>query len=165
MGKYATLQINETVEKLNDLIKGRYRNTKYVSRLDALKAIKKEEFRTRAQLCTHMGIGKRTLERWVNKYKAGGVDYMCCDKLGKKGSKWITAPMHEDLSKMVHDTSAPLLGYRHAQDWINEKYDVQVKYQTIRKYLIKHFHTKLKTPGKSHVQKGEQAAEAFLKTA
>jgi hypothetical protein len=55
------------------------------------------------------------------------------------------------------------LGYWEAQQWVEDTFNVLIKHWLI-KYLITHFKTKLKSPGKSHYKKEEQAIEAFFKT-
>uniref|UniRef100_UPI0026273542 winged helix-turn-helix domain-containing protein n=1 Tax=uncultured Nonlabens sp. TaxID=859306 RepID=UPI0026273542 len=88
---------------------------------------------------------------------------MIADKPKNKGSKIITREMHNALSNRVNDPKNPFLGYWDAQNWINEEFDVDIKYQRIREYLIQHFKTKLKTPRKSHYKKDDEAEKAFLK--
>jgi transposase len=106
----------------------------------------------------------RTLERWLNAYKSGGVLEMLHDKPKNKQSKIITPTMHKGLVERVNDSHNPFLGYWDAQNWINQEYGVDIKYHRIREYLIQHFKTKLKVPRKSHYKKDEQAEKAFLKT-
>ena len=89
---------------------------------------------------------------------------MIYDKPKNKQSKIITPEIHKGLEQRVNDPNNPFLGYWDAQEWVNEKYNVQVKYQRIREYLKQHFKTKLKSPRKSHYKKDVEAEEAFLKT-
>jgi transposase len=49
-------------------------------------------------------------------------------------------------------------------DWINEKFNLDMNYQAVNKYLKRHFGTKLKVGRKSHVNKDENAAALFKKT-
>ncbi len=79
-------------------------------------------------------------------------------------SKIVTDQIHEALAQRVNSSSNPFLGYWEAQAWVEQEYGVQMTYHWIRKYLIQHFKTKLKSPRKSHNKKEEQAIEAFLKT-
>jgi transposase len=48
--------------------------------------------------------------------------------------------------------------------WIEEQFNKEVKYNTLLKYSIKNFGSKVKTARKSHVKKDEQAVESFKKT-
>jgi transposase len=80
-------------------------------------------------------------------------------------SKIITPQIHDALEARVNSSDSPFLGYWEAQQWVEETFNVPIKYHWLRKYLITHFKTKLKSPRKSHYKKDEQAIEAFLKTA
>ena len=79
-------------------------------------------------------------------------------------SKIFTPEIHQGLGAKMSDTMSPLSGYWEAQQWVLDTYGVDVNYFWLRKYLIKHFRTKLKTPRKSHAKKDGGAVEAFLKT-
>ena len=163
MGKKAYLDIKESVSELKNLL--RKQNTlKGEKRLKSLLSIKIEKFETRQQVANSVSVHIRTLERWLSNYKDGGIDQMIIDRPKNKGSKIITSEIHDALSARVCDPHNPFLGYWDAQDWVNQEFGVDVKYQRIREYLIQHFKTKLKSPRKSHYKKDDEAEKAFLKT-
>ena len=87
------------------------------------------------------------------------------DLPNNRPSKIITTEIHDALNTKVNSSDVPLLGYWEAQQWIEEEFGVKIKYHWLRKYLITHFGTKLKSPRKSHHIKDDQAVEAFKKTA
>ena len=135
------------------------------NRIRCLLYIKTGKFKTRQELSDFLGIHKRTMERWISKYKTGGIEQMLHDESKLRESKIITPQIHEGLEKRVKDVQNPFLGYWDAQNWVHQTYGLDIKYQRIREYLIQHFKTKIKTPRKSHVKKDKQAEKAFLKTA
>lgn len=163
MGKTAFLDIKESITELKTLL-GKKTSLTKEKRLKSLLLIKSGKFKTRQQVADSVFVHIRTLERWLSNYKEGGIELMIADKPKNKGSKIITREMHNALSNRVHDPKKPFLGYWDAQNWIKEEFDVDVKYQRIREYLIQHFKTKLKTPRKSHYKKDDEAEKAFLKT-
>lgn len=163
MGKKADLAIKEQVPELKEILT-RQSSLKGEKRIKCLLYIKSCKFGTRKELANYLGIHIRTLERWVDQYKSGGLNEMLTDKPKDKPSKIITAEIHQGLEQRVNDPHNPFLGYWDAQNWVRQEYGVDVKYQRIREYLIQHFKTKLKSPRKSHVKKDKQAEEAFLKT-
>ncbi len=156
MGKLSPLNIRESVETLKKIV-SKQTSLKREKRVRALLYIKQNKFKTRQLVADCLGIHVRTLERWMNKYKSGGVEELLYDKPKNKRSKIITPEIHEGLSKRVHDPNNPFLGYWDAQRWVNETYGVNVKYQRIREYLQQHFKTKLKSPRKSHYKKDAEA--------
>lgn len=163
MGKKAELLIKESLIELVELRK-RQQTLTNQKRIIALQRIKKETDRTRQEVADFLCVNVRTLERWVNLYKEGGIEKLLEKKPRKKSSKIITAEIHQELSERLNDPHNAFLGYWEVQDWLAQHHDINVKYHTIRKYLITHFKTKVKRGRKSHVNKDPQAIEAFLKT-
>lgn len=163
MGKKAHLFVQESLPELQKMLVKR-KSLKEEKRVRCLMAVQSAKFETRQELADNLGIHIRTLERWLNSYKSGGIGEMLTDKPKNKQSKIISQEIHLGLEKRVNDPHNPFLGYWDAQDWVKKEYGVEIKYQRIREYLIQHFQTKTKSPRKSHIKKDKQAEEAFLKT-
>jgi transposase len=164
MGKKAELSIKESLLELKGL-QSKQKTLKGEKRIMCLINIKSVKFSTRQEIADYAGVQIRTIERWLNSYKSGGISEMVLDKPKNKKSKIITSQIHKGLEQRVNDPLKPFLGYWDAQNWVKEQYGVDVKYQLILEYLIQHFKTKLKSPRKSHYKKDEKAEKAFLKTA
>lgn len=160
MGRKATLEIGESIEELQRFYK-KQKTLRAQKRVGALVRIKEKRYATRQELADHLEVHIRTLERWINSYKDGGLTALVSDLPRRQGSKIITAAIHEGLSKRVHDPHGGFLGYWDAQRWIEAEYKTKVKYHRVRAYLIQHFGTKVKTPRKSHVSKDEEAVALF----
>lgn len=133
-------------------------------RIDCLIYIKTKKFKTRQELANYLGIHIRTQERWLIKYRKGGMSNFIIDLPKNRRSKIITPEIHQELKSRVANSNNPFLGYWDAQLWIEEEFGISIKYHWLRKYLITHFGTKLKSPRKSHYKKDPEAIEAFLKT-
>ena len=163
MKKSQKLHIKESVLELKKL-RVKQASLSKQKRIDCLLYLQDGKFNTRKELANYLGVHIRTQERWIAKYKSQGVLFMLKDEPRIRKSKIITQQIHQGLAARVNSSENPFLGYWDAQDWVYQQYGVQVKYHWLRKYLIKHFKTKLKSPRKSHYKKDEQAIEAFLKT-
>ena len=163
MGKKAYLDITESQSELKKLL-AKQKTLQGKKRIKCLIVIKLEKYETRQEVSDFIGVHIRTLERWLNNYKSGGVLEMLYDKPKNKQSKIVTPAIHKGLEQRVTDPHNPFLGYWDAQNWVKQEYGVDIKYQRIREYLIQHFKTKLKTPRKSHYKKDVEAEKAFLKT-
>lgn len=163
MGKKSQFNVQESLAELQKML-SKCNSLKEEKRVRCLMAIKSAKFETRKELADNFGIHIRTLERWLNSYKSGGISEMLTDKPKNKQSKIITQEIRLGLEKRVNDPQNPFLGYWDAQDWVKKEFGVEIKYQRIREYLIQHFRTKTKSPRKSHIKKDKQAEEAFLKT-
>ena len=76
----------------------------------------------------------------------------------------MPASIYKEIEDKLNDSSAPLQGYNDAVLWIKQEFGYDLKYHTVRAFMIRNFGTKLKTPRKSHYKKDEVAFEAFKKT-
>ena len=155
--------IHESLSELKK-IRSKQPNLYLQKRVDCLICIKTSKFRTRQELANYLGVHKRTQERWLNKYMENGLESLLSDKPKVRSSKIITPEIHQALAVRVNNSEAPFLGYWEAQQWVEETFGISIKYHWLRKYMVTHFKTKLKSPRKSHYQKDEQAIEAFFKT-
>ena len=163
MGKRAELFIKESQSELLAL-KQSSKNSYSKNRLQALLLIKTESFKTRKEVALAIGIHKRTLEHWTKEYTQYGINSYIKDSRGGSRKSCMSKESHQRLEQKVNDSKQPFLGYKDALLWFRENISEDMKYNTLRTYLIRHFGTKLKTPRKSHYKKDEQAIEAFKKT-
>ena len=163
MGKKAYLSIKETESEMRKLISKQVKQ-KNKDRLRSLLYIKTNKYETRQALSQGLGYHKRTMERWLSKYREGGMKAMLIPDVLERESGIVTTEIHEGLSQRLQDPESGFSSYVEAQHWVKEKYGVQMSYQWIRAYMIKKFKTKIKQPRKSHINKDDQATEAFLKT-
>jgi len=163
MGKKAHLEIKESVLELKNKLKIK-KSLKAEKRIKSLIAIKEDKFNTRQEVADNVLVSLRTLERWIDTYKAEGLESLLTNKPKPKQSKFITPIIHKELSRRVNDPHNPFLGYYDAKEWVKNEFGVEVQYNQIRRYLINHFKTKLKSPRKSHYKKDPEAENAFLKT-
>ena len=163
MPKQAEIEIKEELDYLRNLRK-KENNYRLKTRIQSLILTKEKKFKRRIDLANHLGVGIASLDRWTRVYKASGLNAML--KISNGGARRNSIPkeVHDGLAKKVYDSSSPFLGYWDAVRWIKEVYGLEIKYNTVRTYLIRHFNTKLKEPRKSHYKKDEQAIEAFKKT-
>ena len=164
MGKRVIIEIKESEKELKRLLSVQ-KSHKSKLRIRCLLFIKLGKFETQQQLADHVGITRRCLSGWLKVYRSENLEAFLPTGKRNKKSKIISQEMHLGLEEKLKDTSNPLQGYLHAQEWVWEEYKVEVQYHWLRQYLIKHFKTKLKQARKSHINKDEQAEEVFLKTA
>lgn len=164
MGKKAYLEIKETEQELRKLI-SKQKKDKNKNRLRSLLYIKQKKYDTRQELSDALGYHIRTMEKWLAIYKKDGLKAMLLPNTVVRESKIITKKIHEGLSDRLNDPEKGFRSYVEAQQWVKDEFEVEIKYHWLRKYMVEKFKTKIKSPRKSHVNKDEQAIEAFLKTA
>ena len=163
MAKSKEFTITESISELN-LLRKQQSNFKLEKRIIWLIEIKNKRFKTRKLLTEYLGINSRTGERWAQKYITTGITGLLSDAPKNIKSRIVTSEIHQGLSKRVNSSENPFLGYWDAVQWVEQEYNVEIQYHNLRRYLIQHFKTKLKTPRKSHYKKNDKAVDAFLKT-
>ena len=163
MGRTSKIVIKESLTELELLLK-KEKKYRIKLRLKALLFSKSQKFKTQSALSDHLGIALSTLKRWFNQYQEKGITSLLSLNSGGNKKSLITEPIHKALSDRLTSSTDPFRGYWDVQNWIRDNYDLDLNYNTVRTYLIRHFKTKLKTPRKSHYKKNEEAIEAFFKT-
>lgn len=163
MGKKIGFTVKESVSELKSL-RRKQSTLSSEKRIVWLQQFHSKKPLPRKNSAANVNISLSTQERWIKEYMKGGIEGFISPIKRNRPSKIITEEIHEGLAKRVNSSELPFLGYWDAVDWVKEEFGVEIKYHWLRKYLIQHFKTKLKSPRKSHYKKDDQAIEAFLKT-
>ena len=163
MGRHSKVKIKESIEELKILYKTQS-NSRLKLRLKCLIYTKQKKYKTQAILATHLGIDYSSLKRWLKQYMEEGLESYIAIKSKRNKPSIITREIHNQIADKLNSSASPFRGYWEAQQWINSNFDLEMNYNTVRTYLIRHFKTKIKTLRKSHYKKNDQAIESFLKT-
>jgi transposase len=163
MGKVFEITIKESFLELKSAQR-KEKNLKKKLRILSLVLTKEEKFLRRVDLAKFLGVNITTLDKWTDKYRDSGLKGMLEMKSGGKRRETIPASIHKEIEAKLNDSSAPLQGYNDAVLWIRQEFGYELKYHTVRAYMIRNFGSKLKIPRKSHYKKDEVAFEAFKKT-
>lgn len=163
MARIATTQISESIEELKK-IKQSVKRLKLEKRVTCLILLKSNRFGTQKETAKYLGISLKSIDRWLRIYREEGIKSLTAPMTRNKPSKIITPELHAGLEEKLQDAKDPLLGYWHARQWVLETFGIEVNYPWLRLYMKQNFKTKLKSPRKSHINKDDQAKEAFFKT-
>jgi transposase len=163
MGRIRTTIIKEDIETLKSLYKKEL-NSRVKLRIKCLIYTKSNKYSTQTILATHLGVNPATVLRWLKQYREEGLESVISLKHKGCPRSKISKLIHDELAIKLNSSTDLFRGYWDVQNWVNNKFNEQIEYNTIRTYLIRHFKTKLKSPRKSHYKKDEQAIEAFFKT-
>ena len=155
--------VSESISELKK-IQSKQLSFKAEKRIKCLILLKLNKFKNQQEIADYLEVDRRTVVNWISFYKNGGIEGILLKTTRDKPSKLITSEIHEGLEKKVKDAENPLLGYKDALRWVRENYTIDIQYHWLRKYMIQHFKTKLKSPRKSHLNKDEGQVETFLKT-
>lgn len=163
MARKSNIEVKESIESLKKAYFTE-KNHRIRTRIKCLILLKEKKFKGQLEIAIHLGVDYATVKRWLKQYNEEGLKSLIIFKSGGKRKSVINSVVHQSLLTKLNDSNEPLLGYWDAVLWVNNNHGIEIKYNTLRTYLIRHFKTKLKAPRKSHYKKDEQVIEAFKKT-
>jgi transposase len=111
-----------------------------------------------------VGVNHNSVQAWRRLYQQGGIEAILKHDRKEGRPSVITAGEHKLIEKKLHDPKNGLRGYTELLTWAEEEFKKTIKYNTLLKYSIRHFSSKVKVARKSHVKKEEGAVLAFKKT-
>jgi transposase len=119
---------------------------------------------TKAELMQRVGVCGQSINNWRKAYRNGGLSQLLSHKkIGFKPSVFSVGEKAE-LEQIVSNPKNGIVGYIELQRWVKEKFDKDVKYITLVKFMEHNFKTKIKVARKSHIKKDPQAVEDLKKT-
>jgi transposase len=117
-------------------------------------------------LMDNVSASSQSIHNWRTAYKNGGIESLLLNgRKGKAGRPSVFSKEQQiAISKKLNDPRNNLRGYKELQTWIQQEFEIDVKYNTILVYSIRKHKSSVKVARKSHVKKDEQLAEIFKKT-
>ena len=117
-------------------------------------------------LMQRVGASSQSIQTWRDAYKREGLGALLKNDLkGRAGRPSLfTKEEHDRMKEKLEDPKNGLQGYIELQRWIKDEFGKNIKYNTVLKYGIRHFGSKVKVARKSHVKKRPGAVAAFKKT-
>ncbi len=156
--------VKETLSELKDL--QRKSGHLIAKRLRILIEFKKHEETgiSKRAVSENTGINHNSITKWRNVYLKEGIQSFLSH--GRKGFKKsvIDSILHKAIEKKLKDPRNGLRGYKELREWVSNTLNLDVEYNTLVKYAMRHFGTKIKVARKSHVKKDENIAAHFKKT-
>lgn len=158
------IMIKEKLTELKALLK---KASPLISpRLRVLIEIKKNEKTgiSKRDIAKLVGVDPNSVQTWRTLYAKGGLKAL--QQHNKKGFKpsVFTQEEHQAIEKKLKNPTNGLRGYTELLNWAEHEFKKQIKYNTLLKYSIKNFGSKIKVARKSHINKDEQAVGTFKKT-
>lgn len=158
---------NITVKENSTELKHLLKKSKplFVPRIRMLMEIKKnEKALSKNTLAEKVGVNHNSIQRWRKNYEKGGLDGLLSHKANASRPSVFSKEEHEAIGKKLNDPKNGLQGYRELQEWVEKSFDKSFKYNTLMKYCVSNFGSKIKVARKSNVKKDEKAVSAFKKT-
>lgn len=111
-----------------------------------------------------VGTGSQSIHNWRTMYKNGGLDLLLShNRRGFKPSVF-TKEERQQLQDVLENPTNYINGYVELNEWVKTEFNKEIKYNTLLKYCVRNFKSKVKVARKSHIKKDKEAVEAFKKT-
>lgn len=160
------IQVKESLKELKVLLKKS--SPLLQPRIKMLIAIKKSGDKgiSKRALMDSVGVCSQSIHNWRTNYVKDGIKLMLQNgRIGKSGRPSVfTKEESKAIEAKLKDPKNGLSGYVELQQWIEKEFQKKVKYNTVLKYSVRHFGSKVKVARKSHVKKDPDAVNAFKKT-
>lgn len=158
------IHIKESLTELKAILKSS--SALIAPRIRVLISLKENEKHgiSKREVADIVGVNHNSVQTWRTMYIKGGLKLV--QSHNKKGFKpSIFSPEeHAAIEQKLKNPKNGLRGYVELKAWIEEEFERQVKYNTLLKYSIKNFGSKVKVARKSHIKKDDNAVESFKKT-
>ena len=149
------------------ILKSRLRTSKPWERprLIMLLAMQKagEQGITKAELMQRVGACGQSINNWRKAYREGGLSQLLSHKKTGFKPSVFTEVEKTELGILANNPKNDIVGYVELKRWVKEKFEKDVKYITLVKFMQHNFKTKIKVARKSHVKKDIKAVETFKK--
>jgi len=160
--KRKELIIAESLAELKKEL-GKHRDERYRQRIKSLICHLSGEFKTYQLIADHLNVTDRVIRKWYAIYRESGLRGLLTIEVGGSQSKKITPEIYEKLKVRLSNPLEPFLSYVDAVQWVKKEFDVDVRYKSLRTFMIRHFKCKLKRPRKQHCKQNPQKVEEFKK--
>ena len=152
MSRKTKIEIIESIEYLKSIYHSS-KNDRIKLKIKSLILLKENKLGKQERIAIHLGISYATLKRWLKEYKESGLSFLLTIKVKGKPKSFFDNEVQEKLRERLNDKTKLFLGYWEVRDWLLEEYGLNVKYTTVRNYLIKHFKCKIVNTKNTHYVK------------
>ncbi|MCC6691074.1 MAG: helix-turn-helix domain-containing protein [Bacteroidia bacterium] len=151
MAQALYIPVKESIKYLKQQL--RKSNTVTFPRLRMLIEMKKagKSGITKRELMEKAGSCSQSIHTWRTNYKLGGLSSLLKHNRGGYKPNSFTPTELSKLDKLVHNTENNIVGYKELQRWVKKEFNKEIKYNTLLKFMVSHFKTKIKVARKVHV--------------
>ena len=160
MLKPLSFPIKENLTELRKLQKQLPRKYKAIQMLIV---VKQKGALSKDALAVMVGASDRSIQTWRSNYITGGMAQMLVDNRGGKKPGKITAAVHQQLSKRLHNPQQGFRSFIEIRQWLLNEFSIAMEYHAVNKYVKRKFGARLKVSRKSHVQKSPADEAVFKK--
>jgi transposase len=157
MARQLKLEIGESAEYLEKSLK-KAKNPSQKERLQMLWWLKTGQVRQHNELSQLLGRSPATITRWLQQYRQGGLEKLLEVKTAPGAQKKIQG---EALEKLKHRLQSPegFSSYAEIVKWLDLECGLQVKYDTVNRFVREKLHSELKVSRQRKPKKKEALIE------
>jgi transposase len=145
--------INEDLPTLQKRMRSE-RTAEGKRRVQMLVLFAHEQPPTRQQVAEHLGVDRKAIRRWLERYATGGIEAMLTEhKRGRKSGQRLLPETVLSAVKRQLTSEQGFSGYTELQQWIAREFGYEVNYKSLHGLVRYRLKAKLKVPRPEHPQK------------
>ncbi len=162
MSGVVKIEIIESAETLKKLLKNA-KTPQEKERIQAIYWLKTHTVETVKQIAIMLGRNRVTVQKWLRKYRTGGLNLLLEPKKNLGGRPTSIGP--DVVEKLKEELKNPegFQSYGEIQLWLKTCFDVDVAYRTVHQLVRYKLKGKLKVPRPLHIKQNQEAKENFKK--
>ena len=110
-----------------------------------------------------LGVHRTTVQRWLKKYHNGGLEQLLEIKPITGRPQSIPAQIVASIKEKISQEYGGFKSYKEIGTWLEQSYNLSVKYSTIHNQVRYRLKAKLKVPRPDSTKKDPTASLAFKK--
>ena len=156
------LDITETLDELKTLL-SQQKTAFGKERVQALYLLKLNKVKTIQELAHFLGRDRTTLQRWLRRYRTGGISELLKPQVYWGRKPEIPQWAQQSLNQRLHSAEG-FHSYGEIQQWLERTLGVSVSYKVVHRTVHYKLKAKLKRPRPQSLGHNPMRVEAFKKT-
>jgi transposase len=108
--------------------------------------LKSEPSQSITHIAELLGVHRITVQRWLKQYNEGGLSSLLKLRRSTRRPRVIPSEVIVGILTKISEESCEFKSYKKIVAWVENNYQVSVKYQTLHKQLHYRMKAKLKVP-------------------
>ena len=162
MSGVVKIEITESAETLKQLLQNAS-TPQEKERIQTIYWLKTHTVETVKQISIMLGRNRVTVQKWLRKYREGGLNLLLEPKKNLGGRESLIPP--DVVEKLQEELKNPegFQSYSEIQLWLKTCFDIDVAYRTVHQLVRYKLKGKLKVPRPLHIKQNKEAKETFKK--
>jgi transposase len=154
-------RINLTSAELKTLL-NRQKSVTNRQKLQSLYWLKSGYCESITEVAQLLGIHRTTVHRWFKKYRDRGLEKLL-ETEPKRGRPQVIPPaVMAGIEKKLKEEPGKFKSYKEIGEWVEQNYNIRVKYQTLHHQVRYHLKAKLKPSRRSSLKKNSGSKEVRI---